>query len=100
MDQGGGVPLEVGGEDLAAVPEVVALDSKIGKLGDCKGSSGVQVPTRDCARLGAGVAFALRVGCSRRMYTASRAGNNHWVLGIWFYQESHPRLRTLLYSTG
>lgn len=42
----------------------------------------MQVPTRDFARLGAGVTFALSARCNLRMYTASQAGSSHWAPGI------------------
>ena len=79
--------LEVGGENLAAVPEVVALDGNLisSSSEDFQWVSQVQVPTRDYARLGAGAAFARKAGCIRYMYTASQAQSSHSALGTWHY---------------
>lgn len=55
--------LEVGGENLAAVPEVVTLDSRLVSL--AVRSPRVNLPTKRCARRAAQIAFARRAGCSR-----------------------------------
>lgn len=86
--------LEVGGENLAAVPEVVTLDSRLVSL--AVRSPRVNLPTKRCARRAAQIAFARRAGCSRCAYTASRAGSSHWALGTWHCRDSHPHQKTSL----